>query len=342
MLSRVANSIYWMGRYLVRAASISRFIDVNFHLMLDQPTAETEQWEPLVQVTGDYPLFMDRYGTASRQNVMHFLTFDTDYANSVLSSLSRARENARTVREHLPSDLWEAVNTFYHKMRDAGRVGMGVDQDICALYRDIKSYGQLIVGIAEGLMTRGDGYHFFQAGCHLERADKTSRLLDVKYFILLPNVDSVGTPLDMVQWGAVLRSFGALEIYRRQYGSIRPFHVATFLILDRCFPRSILYGLQRIDKALSSVSGTTSLCLHHRAETVLSQVCADLCNRSMSDIFQSGLHEFIETLQGRLNEIDSAIYDTYFDIQCTSESDRIVLSPIEEEGVLDDMLASVI
>ena len=338
MLSRVANNIYWMGRYLARAASISRFIEVNFQLMLDQPAAEAEQWEPLVRVTGDYRLFVDRYGSASRQNVMSFLTFDTDYGNSVLTSLARARENARTVREHLPSDLWEAVNTVYHTVRDAGRTGMGVGQDSCALYREIQSSGQLIRGIVDGLMARGDGYHFFQAGCHLEQADKTSRLLDVKYFLLLPDVGSVGTPLDLIQWGALLRSFGALEIYRRQHGSITPFNVATFLILDRCFPRSILYCLQRTDRALRIISGTDLSNHHNRAGEVLSQVCAELCDHSMAEIFQRGLHEFIEDLQGRLNEIDSAVYATYFDIQHASEPQEIEPDVFEQEHFLEDIL----
>lgn len=338
MLSRVANNVYWMGRYLVRAASISRFLEVNFQLMLDQPTAESEQWKPLVQVTRDYQIFMDRYGSASRQNVMSFLTFDADNANSVLNCLARARENARTVREHLPSDLWEAINTFYHKVRDAGRMGMGADQDSCALYREIKSHGQLVAGIVEGLMTRGDGYHFYQAGCHMERADKTSRLLDVKYFILLPDVESVGTPLDLVQWGALLRSFGALEVYRRQFGSITPFNVATFLILDRCFPRSILYCLQRTDRALRIISGADTSNHHNRAGEVLSRVCADLCDRSMAEIFKRGLHEFIDDLQGRLNEIDTAIYATYFDTTHATEPREHELDDIEQEDLLEDIL----
>ena len=338
MLSRVANNIYWMGRYLARAASISRFIEVNFQLMLDQPVAEAEQWKPLVQVTGDYRLFTDRYGGASRQNVMSFLTFDTDYGNSVLTSLARARENARTVREHLPSDLWETVNTVYHTVRGAGQMGMGAGQDRCALYREIQSSDQLIRGIVEGLMTRGDGYHFFQAGCHLEQADRTSRLLDVKYFLLLPDVGSVGTPLDLVQWGALLRSFGALEIYRRQYGSITPFQVATLLIRDSYFPRSILYCLQRTESVLRIISGTTECNHHNRATEVLSQVCVELCDHSMAEIFQRGLHEFIEDLQGRLIEIDSAVYATYFDIQHASEPQEIEPDVFEQEQFLEGIL----
>ncbi len=221
MLSRVADSIYWMSRYIERAENVARFIDVNLHLMLDLPLGSAQQWQPLVDTTGDHEDFAKRYGTATQQNVIQFLTFDAENPNSILSCLRAARENARSVREIISSEMWEQLNEFYLMVNNAADNANGLT-DPQELFASVKMSSHLFQGVTDATMTHGEGWHFARLGRVLERADKTSRILDVKYFILLPTLADVGTAFDDIQWAAVLRSASAFEMYRKRYRPHRP------------------------------------------------------------------------------------------------------------------------
>ena len=238
MLSRVADSIYWMNRYIERAENVSRFIDVNLHLMLDMPSGADEQWDPLLYSTGDYLSFQERVGRATRDSVVKFLTFDTDNPNSIFSCLREARENARTVREIITAEMWEQINTFYLAARSAANLGT-VPGEPHEFFTGIKMASHLYEGITDATMAHGEGWHFGRLGRLLERANMTSRLLDVIYFYLLPDVNDVGGHIDDVRWSALLKSASAFEMYRQRFGPIAPERVAEFLILDREFPRSM-------------------------------------------------------------------------------------------------------
>src|SRR5438876_4414227 len=210
MLSRVADSIYWMSRYGERAENVARFIEVNLQLMLDGPSGEGQQWEPLVNTTGDHEAFTKRHGEATQQNVIHFLTFDAENPNSILSCVRAARENARTIREIISSEMWLQLNKFY-LMVTAAAEDSSAQADPYEFFTEVKNANHLFNGITAATMTHGEPWHFFHMARMLERADKTSRILDVKYFILLRSVQDVGTPFDDIQWAAVLRSAGVLE-----------------------------------------------------------------------------------------------------------------------------------
>ena len=197
MLSRAAESIYWMNRYVERAENVARFIGVNLTLMLDSSSRE-QQWWPLVNTTGDHEDFEKRYKFATEENVLRFLTFDRDNPNSIISCLRAARENARSVREIISSEMWLQLNTFYLKVNDAATTGKGMESPH-DFYTDVKLSSHLFSGITDATMTHGEGWHFGRLGRKLERADKTSRILDVKYFILLRSVMEVGTPVDDTQ-----------------------------------------------------------------------------------------------------------------------------------------------
>ncbi len=171
------------------------------------------------------------------------LTFDEENPNSIISCLTYARENARTIREIIAAPVWEELNKFYLLVKDAARNGKAADNPF-EFFNHVKRSGQLIVGIMEATMSRGEAWHFAQMGRLLERADKTSRIFDVKYYILLPSVADVGTPLDSVQWSALLKSASALEMYRKCHGQIMPDAVAEFLILDAEFPRALRFCLR--------------------------------------------------------------------------------------------------
>lgn len=310
MLSRVADCIFWMGRYVERAENVARFVDVNLNLTLDLGGSIGEQWEPLIYTTGDQQLFFERYQTANRNNVVEFLTFDDQNPNSILSCVRAARENARGVREILPGLVWEELNTFYLSVKTAA-VQHALDAPH-AFFQHVKRSSHLIVGIQEAAMSRGEAWHFARIGQLLERADKTSRILDVKYYILLPSVSDVGTPLDATQWSALLKSASALEMYRKTYGRITPDHVVEFLTLDPSFPRSLRFCLMEAEDSLRAVTGTPRGTFRNPAERRLGQLRAELDYASVKDIVDRGLHEFIDGFQTKLNLVGAALDEVFF------------------------------
>jgi len=317
MLSRVANSIYWMARYLERADNVARFIDVNTHLTLDQAlTPEATQWYPLVATSGDDEDFSKRYRIADERSVVRFLTFDAHNSNSILSSIYRARENARTVREVIPVETWEMINELYHLTQAHSRKRSLADlQDY---YKQVRQSLHLFTGLMHNTMSREQGWQFAHLGQMLERADKTARLLDVKYFLLLPrNRAGHSTPssvpdsaYDAVQWGAVLKSVNALEMYRQQYHSINYRDVTAFLLFSGGFPRSVLFCLQQAAQAMAA--------LPRNDQTVNTAIREMITlNRTMettsaSHVISAGLHEFIDLLQANLNIVDESVHQTYF------------------------------
>lgn len=311
MLSRVAESIYWMSRYIERADNVARFIDVNLHMMLDIVVGPDAQWMPLINTSGDTPDFEKRYGEATRENVIQFLTFDRKSPNSVVSCVRKARENARSVREIISSDMWEQVNSFYLMVTDAARNGHAMDSPH-DFYGEIRKASQLFAGITDATMSRGEGWHFNRLGTMIERADKTSRILDVKYFILLPALSDVGTPYDDIQWSAVLKSTGGFEMYRKQYGLISPKSVVEFLILDRHFPRSVQYAIARAEESLHAISASERGTFRNVAEQKMGQVRAELAYTQVDDVIGTGLHEFIDGMQTKLNQVGDAVHDTFF------------------------------
>ncbi|HXJ56619.1 MAG TPA: alpha-E domain-containing protein [Verrucomicrobiae bacterium] len=311
MLSRVAESIYWMSRYTERAENVARFIEVNLQLMLDAPAGSDQQWEPLVATTGDHQHFAKRYGAPSQQNVIQFLTFAPENPNSILSCLRAARENARTVREIIASEMWLQLNKFYLMVTDAAGAG-GRLAAPHEFFAEVKLASHLFCGISEATMTHGEPWHFARLGQMLERADKTSRILDVKYFILLRSVEDIGTPFDDMQWAAVLRSASAFEMFRKRQGRLTPRGVVEFLLLDREFPRAIHYCLLSARDSLHAISGTPVGTFRQPAEKLLGQLCSDLSYASVDEIIAAGLHEYLDHLQTRMNQVGTGIHDTFF------------------------------
>ncbi len=322
MLSRVANSIYWMSRYLERAENVARFIGVNLHLSLDMPAEFGEQWGPLVNITGDHELFTKRYAEPTRENVLHFLTFDRENPNSILSCVRHARENARSVREIISSEMWEQANRFYLLVKDAA-ANKSAFENPHDFYTAVKTESHLFDGITEATMSHGEAWHFLQMGELLERADKTSRILDVKYFILLPDALAVGTAIDNIQWSALLKSASALEMYRKHSKQIDPSKVADFLILNREFPRSVLSCLDRAADSLHAITGSSQDAFSNKAEQGLGRLLGELNYTQIDEIIHGGLHEFLDKLQTRLNWIDDALYETFFTLRTlTGDNDQ--------------------
>jgi uncharacterized alpha-E superfamily protein len=311
MLSRVADSVYWMSRYVERAENVARFVDVNLQLMLDAPEGQDQQWAPLVATTGDHAEFAKHHGTASEETVIRFLTFDTENPNSILSCLRAARENARSVREIISSEMWLQLNRFYLMVNSAA-LSPGSLVNPQGFYDEVKQASHLFTGIADATMTQGEAWHFARLGRMLERADKTSRILDVKYFLLLRSAEDVGTPFDDIQWVAVLRSASAFEMYRKRLGRIFPRGVVDFLLLDREFPRAIHYCLLAARDSLHAISGTPLGTFRHSAEKLLGQLCSELSFTTVDEIINQGLHEYVDDLQDRINQVSTGIHETFF------------------------------
>jgi uncharacterized alpha-E superfamily protein len=311
MLSRVADSIFWMSCYVERAENVARFIDVNLNLSLDLGPEMERQWDPLIFTTGDQELFYSRFGQATQENVIQFLTFDDKNPNSIISCLRSARENARTIREMISSQMWEEINKFFLLVRNA-KTDKQVLESPFEFFTQIKLAGYLLEGVTFGTMSHGEAWHFGRMGRLVERADKTSRILDVKYYLLLPSAADVGTPIDMNQWAALLKSASALEMYRKRYGRLSPKSVVEFLILDRDFPRAMHFCLMRAEQSLMAITGGSSGTFHTKAEQRMGRLRSELDYLHIDEIMDNGLHEFIDNFQGEINQVSAAISDTFF------------------------------
>jgi uncharacterized alpha-E superfamily protein len=310
MLSRVADAIYWLNRYIERAENIARFVDVNFNLMLDLPSGIEQQWHPLVITTGDLTAFQGRYNELTAENAIQFLTFDRTYDNSIISCLYCARENARSIREIISSEMWEEVNSFYLTVKDMSQ-NWEIDQ-LPDFFQKVKMASHRFAGVMDGTMTHNEGWHFGLVGRLLERADKTARILDVKYFYLLPSAQWVGTSLDEIQWMALLKSASAYEMYRKCQHRITPSGVAEFLILDRQFPRSIHFCLWQAEQCLHQITNTPMGAWCNSAERSLGRICAELGYQTIEDVVEVGLHEFLDQMQLSINGVDDKIATTFF------------------------------
>ena len=311
MLSRAAESIYWMSRYLERAENVARFIEVNCHLMLDLPIEAKGQWEPLVLTTGDQALFYDNYETDSQANVIDFLTFNADNPNSIFTCLRNARENARSIREIISTEMWEQINKFYWTVQNTAKPQ--AQNAPHAYFTDIIMASHLLTGIQRDTMSHNEAWQFARLGRALERADKTSRILDVNdYYVLWPEVEDVETPFKNVQWSALLKSVSALEMYRKHFGPIAPHNVVDFLILNREFPRAIRYCLSSANHSLHVISGTPEGAFKNTPEQLMGRLLAELDYASIDDIMAGGLYAYLDALQARLDEIDTAVFQTFF------------------------------
>ncbi|MBW3469378.1 alpha-E domain-containing protein [Arthrospiribacter ruber] len=314
MLSRVANSIYWLGRYLERAENYARFIDVNFNLMLDLPPDLKEQWEPLVFATGDQELYKSKYDSFERKDVIYFLTFESENPNSIISSISSARENARVIRENLTKETWEKLNELYHFIKNRSTKKNWFKDSPHQFFEDIKNQILLLYGLGESTVARTDGWYFRQLGLYLERADKTSRIVDVKYHILLPSPSLVGSPLDFLHWTALLKSVTAFNTYRRLYGNIEPAKVVSLLLLNKYFPRSVFYCLVEAENCLNKISGDSDGKMNS-AQRAIGALRAKLEFDDVNDIISKGLHEYLDDLQLKINTISDCINDNFFQIK---------------------------
>ena len=311
MLSRVAEAVYWMSRQIERAENTARCIDVNISLTLDLGDEWDNQWAPLVFTTGGDDLFKERYGEPTRENVLKFLTFDRDNPNSIFSCIAFARQNARSVREALSASMWEEINRFYLLLNEQ-RLANELDTSI---YDTVKRASQLLTGIMDSTQSHNEAWHFARLGRLLERGDQTSRILDVKYFILLPTLQDVGSSFDITQWSALLKSASALNMYRRVHHRIVPARVVEFIAFDRDFPRSMRFCISRAEHSLHRITGTPHDEYSLPVEEELGRARAELEFAKAEQIIKDGLHEFIDKFQDCILRVGTQVATSFFDDQ---------------------------
>lgn len=314
MLSRVAEAIYWMNRYIERAENYARFLDVNFNLSLELPPDVSTQWKPLVDTTGDWELYASLYEKVEKTTVIYFLGFDEKNPNSIFSSLQKARENARVVRPDITREVWEQINYLYYLVKDENIKKRWQKKDPRRFFIEIKKGCQLLYGIFDSTITRNDSWHFGNIGQLMERADKTSRVLDVKYHMLLPEAKAVGSPMDLIQWAALLRSVSAYDMYRKRFGKLTIPGITEFLILDKVFPRSMLHCLLHSEQSLHTISSSLTG-YYNNAERQLGMLKSQLEYADIEEIIASGLHEYLDNFQASLNTVSNAIFESFFSIE---------------------------
>lgn len=314
MLSRVAETVYWLSRYLERAENVARFIDVNYNLTLGETESLSTQWRPLLETTADQDVFAEHYQVPTRENVLQFLAFEDRNENSIVSCVAKARENARTIREVISSVVWEQLNKFHLLVRSGAscRETLEQPQGFC---EQVRLTSHLLVGAMDATMLHDEAWHFSRLGRLIERADKTSRLLDVQYYNLLPDVRSIGSSLDVVRWSALLRSASALESYRRTHGKIVPAQVAGFLMLDRNFPRSMHFAVKKSRESMQLITGSEDSVSCYYSEQLLDQLSQNLDETEIDDVIREGLHEYVDSFQVQLNRIGGEIHEDFFSVE---------------------------
>ncbi len=315
MLCRVVDSLFWMSRYIERAENTARLMDVNLQMVLESDHSGGEnfqrQWEAILRSTGDLALFHKHYETADSVTVMEFLTFNRKNPSSVVSCIASARENARQIRDQITSEMWEVINRL-HLFLKTMTVDKMMAQGASDFFKEIREYIHLFQGITASTYPRQLGYDFIRAGQYLERADKTGRILDIKYWILLPSLQDVGGALDVAQWAALLRACSALDAYHWNFVSeVNPKNVASLLILSSDFPRSIRFCLEKFDEALHHISHCPAREYSNDLERISGRLLSDLNYTTPEEIMRIGIHEYLEQLQVRIDELGVKLSETY-------------------------------
>jgi len=310
MLGRSANGIFWMCRYLERAENTARLLDAGFRLALTgNQSAASDEWRSVLVTIGQDAAYHEMHEETGGIQVANFILRERENPASVLNMIERARTNARAVRTSLTREVWEATNETWMVLREAlsRPVRAATMHEVLGL---IRRQSALVRGAMEGTMLRNEVFSFAQIGTHVERADNTARILDVKYYVLLPSVSLVGSALDNVQWENVLRSLAGERAYRWLYaGRMDPRGISDFLLLDSRFPRSLIYSFEKIRSNMAGLAREYGHESH--ANELLRNVTAGLHATTIDDIFEIGLHEFITRMIGRIRDIAEAISGEY-------------------------------
>ncbi len=306
MLSRTAENLYWITRYMERAETTARLLEVGYRiaLMPSLGAGSRSDWESILAASGVSAGYQEKYGEAHVSPIEQYLFFDSDNASSIASCIAKARDNARVVRTAVTTEVWDALNSAYQELKHLQ------PGDLPQLCDWTKRQTALVRGAIEGTQLQQDGYDFLSLGYYLERADNTARLLDVKYYVLLPTTQRVGGSVDNYQWITLLRSLSALRSFHWAYGgNYSPDKIAHFLILNQTNPRALLHCCEEISHHLNRLArayGKTS-----RAQSQANALLGRLAEARVEDIVAEGLHEFLTAFIAENAELGQAVADSY-------------------------------
>ncbi|MGE3065890.1 MAG: alpha-E domain-containing protein [Hyphomicrobiaceae bacterium] len=311
MLGRTANDLFWMARYMERAENMARLLEVGYRIILLPGAGHggEGEWRSTLRSAGCEEGYVARFKTFETSDVVNFLLFSRDNPSSVYSCLATARRNARAQRTALTKEMWQALNSAWIEFAaiDPARL---TSNELPRLFDWIKDRSALFRGALLNTILRNDTYYFSQIGTFLERADNTSRILDVKYYLLLPDAQFVGSGIDNVQWAAILRSVSAHRSYRWVYREpYRPWLIADYLILNRQMPRSLRSCYEEILPALDELGAHYGM--RHSCHALAAETTQRLREGDMTAIFQSGLHEFLRDFIARNSRLGFDISSAY-------------------------------
>ena len=312
MLSRTADHLYWMARYIERAENMARVLDVTYNMSLvpNAAVSEAALWLPALEISGNVEAYDEVHDDYTAAGVIHYLAMDTNNPSSIYNTLRSARENARSVRVAMTSETWENINALWLEFeqfigQDLAKQGL---REFCDW---VKARSHLFRGVCFGTMLRDDAFSFVRLGTFIERADNTARLLDVKYHLLLPSEEEVGGAVDYYEWSAVLRSVSAFQAYQKIFSdTIEPWRVAELLVLRRDMPRSLHACFDEITPILDQLSGVR----HTECKRLAGELHAKLRYGKMQQIFQKGLHEFLTDFIELNNRLGAEVHKTFLSI----------------------------
>lgn len=306
MLSRVAETIYWMARYIERAENTARLISVNANLLMDLPKGVAPGWAPLTAIMGSDGDYRARNQDYSERQILKFLIGDADNPGSILSSLAAARENCRTIRDIVPREAWEQINALHLEGRDRLELGL-TKRGRHDYLRRIVLGSQTITGLLAGTMNHDEGYQFLRIGRNLERAEMTTRIIDVRSANLVPQDTSELRPFDTIQWMSVLKSLTAYQMYRRSMQvRVSRGAVLKFLFQSDVFPRSVRHCIDAVETSVQTLA-------HSEAPMrVLGRLKRAVMGTEVDHLDQTQLHTFIDDLQIGLGEVHEELSKAYF------------------------------
>ena len=310
MLSRTAENLFWIARYMERAETTARLLDVGARMALIPSAAGyRSEWDSLLQATGNADGFDAKYGAANQKDIESYLFFDADNGSSIATCITRARENGRIVRTALTSQVWDALNVAFQELRGLQSQDRS-SLELSRLTEWTMRHTAMVRGAIDATLLRNDGWDFLNLGYALERADSTARLMDVKYYVLLPRVEFVGSNLDNYQWTTLLRALSAHRAFHWAYGGeVTPAKIAHFLILNPQCPRALVTCVQAInlhlDRLAKAYRRTTD------AQAQARSVMAGIAEAKVEEIFDEGLHEFLTRFIEDIARIGGAVHDGY-------------------------------
>ncbi|MBE1284488.1 MAG: hypothetical protein GJ676_14335 [Rhodobacteraceae bacterium] len=309
MLGKTANGLFWMSRYLERAENTARLIDTGQRIALTRLRSGEEEWIPVLQSAGSLEGFHNAYDTPGPEAAIDWMLRGRDNPSSIMACIFAARQNARLVRTAITGEVWEAVNATYMMAQDllARKVS---ERDLPAALSAIRQNTALVRGMIHGTMLRNDIYDFLRIGTFLERADNTARILDVKYYVLLPSVSAVGSSIDNVQWESILRSVSARGGFRMEYGSEGGSQeIAHFLIFDKRMPRSLAFCVGKINDNLRYLNAGQSK--PSKSQKLVTYLETAYLSHGIEEVLEYGLHEYIEKMLELLGELAGQIQLDY-------------------------------